>query len=238
MSQQVESGQELLEPSETTGQASEASDAKQTSPVVEAVSREEILEIVQRAVQSSKDRRISKQEQELRSFKEQLAEFKELTEGGISEAVAIKLMDKLGQQASPDTTEVLGESAPQSEPPVSGDDWGKAHESILKAGNLSANDPEVLALASQHSGDYDGYLASLADLAVKKKSRPEATAGAAAQPGGGSASSEEAELEDLEKQLREYQNMPSNELTAEDWEKREQLQRDIRRRLPRGPEPQ
>ncbi|MHC4464353.1 MAG: hypothetical protein ACYS30_23435, partial [Planctomycetota bacterium] len=124
----------------------------------------------------------------------------------------------------------------QSQPQVGGDDWGKAHESILKAGNLSANDPEVLALASQHSGDYDGYLASLTDLMVKKKSRPEATAGAAAQPGGGGASTEDVDLDELRKQLEEYQKLPIAKSTPEDLVERKRLSDEIKKRLPKGPE--
>jgi hypothetical protein len=239
MNQQVESGQEPLEPSEPTEQVSEASDAKQTSPAIEGLSAEQlaqVVEIAKREAQSTKDRRFSKQEQKLKSFEEELAEFTELTEGGVSKAVAIKLMNLLGQRASADTPEVLGEQAPQSQPQGGGDDWGKAHESILKAGNLSDNDPEVLALASQHSGDYDGYLASLADLVVKRKARPEATAGAAAQPGGGGASSEDVDLEELTKQLQVYQMIPVSQQTAEDKAEHARLSKEHKARLPKGPE--
>jgi len=201
-----ESGQlegEVTEPTVTpsTGEGTQTS-AADVEAIVEAL-LPHIDERVQRATQSTKDKRIAKLQGSVDGFAEQLAELEELKGHGWSQEQALDIMGLQGQPlatmpgGSTDTATPTGEvgiHADGTDPQASVVDT----KTILTATGLDANDPDVITLIGK-GANAEGYIA----LAAQRKAQPETEPNAAqALPVGGGATVTESTLEETTAELQ------------------------------------
>lgn len=181
----------------TSGQQEGAFVFKSKEDFIQAVQ-----EIVTPTVQSVKDRRIARMENDISDVKERLAgvsRYKELLSGGYTEKEALLQMqlDAVSSQATPQTTQVQATTVPNQQTAGSQSGSASAEQAILEVLGISQNDPGYLqAVASNNLGNF-----------IKNKLRP-APSGVVSQPSGGqiaSQSNQEA-VADIQQKLHEEMN--------------------------------
>ena len=127
--------------------------------------QEFVREQASREAQSVKDRRIQKLETNQDSFSEQLARFRKLTEGGLSDEVAQEIMQPnpaQGQQPVAAETQVSPPVAPAGQTPeVKGIDYGQ----VLGAMGIAENDQRVTQVLRDNPNDLAAQMQAFAGLA-------------------------------------------------------------------------
>jgi hypothetical protein len=152
--------------------------------------------------QSTKDRRIAKQEQRLDDFEQQLARFNELKAEGWNDAQAQRLM-KL--EASEPQPEGQNQAAPASSP-GSGQQAPGVNTDLLSVLGLQINDPDVVETIRQGKLSDSDFIS----LAIGRKSRQVQPNPALVVPTGtGLQASGQDELETITAQLAEAMRNPT-----------------------------
>lgn len=165
-----------------------------------------LAKMVERQTQSTKDKRIAKLQGAVNGFETQLAEFEQLTKGGLSRDVAMRLMNL---QNPRETDEVELEPVSQQSSAGKQDNVASSVDSdTLEAIGLDPNSPEVTNLLRRNASleDYVG-------LVVKsKKAKPTPQPGGVMPSPGQSSPNFSEELDEITEQLnRLYQNPRSNQ---------------------------
>ena len=203
--QVVESGLETTESKAPPApQISEPSAAKPTSPSTEqfasefAKLRQELKEDIERAVQSTKDRRIAKLETSL----EEVAARLNVPPADVARAQRDIALDRLAER------ELRGEPLPaQDAGPSWEDEWQTGSEEILKAAEdfgvkIDRNDPELVAVTNGRYASKAAAFAAVTKLAARRSKRESTPVSAVAAEGTGTAPVSR-DLGDLNEQLRQ-----------------------------------
>ena len=167
-------------PSETPAEPSAVDEAS-----LKAIIEPLVQDAFDRGAQSTKDKRIAKQESRISGLEDTLAQLKELKDDGLSEKVAIQFLEmreQLGSQSQevPADAPPAQEAAPQAQAAVA--DYLSP---ILTATGLDANDAEVVELLRKERDPFK-QVSALAELANTRKTAQEVPANTAAQLPSGS----------------------------------------------------
>ncbi len=179
------------EPGATEPPAQPPSEPPTEPSAVDEASLKAIIEpLVQdafdRGAQSTKDKRIAKQESRISSIEDTLAQLGELKAEGMSEKQAIQYMKmeelatSLGQEAPADAPPA---EEPAVQPQVAADTY---LSSVLKMGGLKDTDPDVIAILRDES-DPAKQLIALGTLSEARKQKSPPVPGAALPSGSGQA---------------------------------------------------
>jgi len=119
-----------------------------------------------RQAQSVKDKRIQKIEKKQDGFTEQLARFRKLTEGGLSEDVALEFMGltRGEQQQVSEEDEAVSQQAPAPQKPEG--QQGFNYQSVLSAMGLNLADVKVAKVLSDFPDDLSAQLSAFAGIAA------------------------------------------------------------------------
>jgi hypothetical protein len=177
-----------------------------------------------RSLQGEKDKGIAKVAKRLDTFAEQLAEFKELTSSGLSEKVALKLMQLDEPPVSHDVT-----PAPAATVAKGGNLSNSPNvdtDALLTAAGIQPNDPEVTRLYREGKTS----LVDIAQFIVERKARASATPNPAqVLPGsGGQSLNAQPELDEITTELARLMDNP----TA-NWNKIRELKEKQKALLPK-----
>lgn len=151
---------------QTSTPASVKPDLQDVDAFVEALlENEKFANALGKTVQSVKDRRFSKLERNQKSFAEQLAEFKELTEGegAVSPAIALRLMALEDNDADVPLDPGKVESTPRVD-----------YDDVVASMGLDPNDADVVRITLNG----DDLATNINRLATLAKSKRQAQAGA------------------------------------------------------------
>ena len=196
----TESEQEGGVDTQSTDQTSPTADS-QPSPVdVEALAKAlmpKVEELVDRKTQSTKDKRIQTLENQVGSFESKLAEFKDLTNKGLSDDEALWRMS-IEEQLKMNTAPPVQQPDPQE--PVARVET----QAILKALGLAENNPEVTKILRE-TKDIAAQLVAFVNLS-KTQTPAEPNPGAVQPSGGGGSVNQSAEA--IAVQLIEAQKDP------------------------------
>jgi hypothetical protein len=166
-----------------------------------------------RGAQSTKDKRIAKQESRISGLEDTLAQLKELKDDGLSEKVAIEFLEmreQLGSQRKevPAETPPAQEAAPQTQ--VAVEDYLSP---ILQATGLADTDADVIEITRKES-DPAKRMIAIAQLAETRKQAQETKPNTAAViASGGGQTVESGTLESITKELNEVIAMPATPAT-------------------------
>jgi len=198
---ETESGQEDGAPEKPNQDASPNADSKPSPVDVEALAKAlmpTIEEMVDKKTQSVKDKRLQSLDNRVEGFESQLAEFKDLTEKGLSEDEALwrmKIESQLKMNAAPPVEKVGSQSTPTASVET---------QAILKALGLDENNP-VMTKILRENDEVAAQLASIVTLA--KAQTPAVSNPAAVQPvAGGETVSQSADA--IADQLNELYKFP------------------------------
>ena len=203
----VQGGESVAETPTQQGSTPEA----QPSPVDEESLKalvEPLIQVeVEKRVDSYKDKRIAKLSSEVNTFKESLAQLKELQAEGMSEKQAIQyleMQDFLKGQGQEVPPAAPPEEEPAVQPKVAVDDYLSA---ILKATGLTSNDPDVVNIL--RDSDPLKRLTAIGELAETRK-QAQTTPGSAAAvlPSGAGGAVESETLESVTEELRVERTKP------------------------------
>ena len=183
---------------------------EQSSPASEPSLADVLRELTEvrsqvRALQGEKDKGIAKVAKRLDTFAEQLAEYKELTSGGLSEKAALKLM----QLDEPPVRHDVN-PAPAAAVGTGGNQPNSANvdtDTILRAAGIAPNDPEVTQLVREGKTSLTDVMQFIVERSKRASTQPNP---AQVLPGtSGQSVPAEPGLEDLTTELTRLLQNPS-----------------------------
>ena len=164
-----------------------------------------------RGAQSTKDKRIAKQESRISSLEDTLAQVKELKDQGLSEKFAIEFLEMKESlrnqgQVVPPVVPPAGEPAAQTTVAV----VDEGLSAILKFTGLDSGEADVVAIIKANPNNELAQISAVTKLAESRKQAQTTTPGSAAAvlPSGGGGAVVSEDMDSLSKRLTELVDLP------------------------------
>ena len=206
----------VVEPGATEPPAQPPSEPKTEPSAVDEEALKAIIEPLvkdafDRGAQSTKDKRIAKQESRISSLENTLAQFEDLKADGMSKKQAIQymrtqeLLDAQGNEAPTDAPPATEPAVPAT---VAVDEGLSA---ILKYTGLDSGEADVVAIIKANPNNELAQISAVTKLAESRKQAQTTTPGSAGAvlPSGGGGAVVSDDMDSLSKRLNELVGLPS-----------------------------